>query len=247
MHLATSDNPDKNFSYYFFDEDEIEVHYVKDEGSVISLSLNDIDSSVKTAYCRIRINRVDHMLREYSKNISSIEGLLKDLLTAEISINTIRKLPRRIVGKLSKKIKLNSIKVFLMTDISTELVFQSEEIKSTRILEEDIWNDYLGIKNQKSKFRCLFPDKRIYKTVAYQWKEESKNSKGEYNTIDDYTLFVKFHRVKKAKILIGFSIMLLIGLGVVSGVLGNYSTNYINTLLDSDQTKEVSNDGKGAK
>jgi len=135
-------------------------------GCILTLEMPTINSFSSILYKRIRINKVEHIIDEYSENNFFIDGIFKKLRTVEISINTTRKLPPSIVDKINNNITLKSINFFLMTDIFTDIVFKSKDIKSSRILEEDIWNKYLGISKSVGK--------DIKKVIAYQWKVESK-------------------------------------------------------------------------
>jgi len=247
----TGEKVHKDFDYYFYDDDDIDVSYREPDGSIISLEVSDIGGS-EELYCRIRVNEVDGILRNFSKNVSFLEGLLKDLVTIEISVNSIRKLPRRVVNHISNNINLKSINMFLMSDISTEIIFHSHDIKSSRILEDDIWNNYLRLVNNKSRLRCLFPDKKIYKAVAYQWKakaeeltEEEKDSGDTVKYMDDYNLFVKFNRVKKAKKVIILSIITIIFLSIVGNLATKKVEDGINYIVEKYNTTErIENDTK---
>lgn len=135
-------------------------------GCILTLNMPTPHPFSNILYKRIRINKVEHIIDEYSENNFLIDGIFKKLRTVEISINTTRKLPPSIVDKMNDNIILKSINFFLMTDIFTDMVFRSKSIKSSRILEEDVWNKYLGISESLGK--------NIKKVIAYQWKVESK-------------------------------------------------------------------------
>lgn len=114
-----------------------------------------------------------------------------------------------------------------MTNIFTDVTFQSEKIKNSRILELDIWNSYLGIDKKDAK--------DIDKVIAYQWKDVAT----ENNYLQDYNLFVKFSLIKKQWLIFVLSILAVILLGTFSGFCGNRLTAYIdNFLVDSNETKK---------
>lgn len=191
------------------------------EGCILTLDIPQSNGSGNILYKRIRINKIETIVNEFSENNFIIDGLFKKLQTIEVSINTTRKLPPSIVDKVIDKINLKSINFFLMTDIFTDITFQSEEIKNSRILEQDIWNNYLGIDEKASK--------DINKIIAYQWKDLSEE--GKY--LQDYNLFVKFSMIRKQGLIFALSICAIILLGAVSGFCGNRLTTYVDKLETS--------------
>lgn len=200
-------------------EDSIES--VK-EGCILTLDIPKKNGSNKVLYKRIRINKIETIVNEFSENNFIIDGLFKKLQTIEVSINTTRKLPSSIVDKVINRINLKSINFFLMTNIFTDITFQSEEIKNSRILEQDIWNNYLGIDEKDGK--------DINKIIAYQWKDLSEES-NKY--LQDYNLFVKFSMIRKQGLIFALSICAIILLGAVSGFCGNRLTTYVDNLETS--------------
>lgn len=197
------------------------------KGCCLTMEIPTGHNFSKVIYKRLRINKVETIVNEFSENNFIIDGLFKKLQTVEVSINTTRKLPASIVDRIIKKVNLKSINFFLMTNIFTDVTFQSEKIKNSRILELDIWNSYLGIDKKDAK--------DIDKVIAYQWKDVAT----ENNYLQDYNLFVKFSLIKKQWLIFVLSILAVILLGTFSGFCGNRLTAYIdNFLVDSNETKK---------
>lgn len=199
------------------------------EGCCLTMDIPESYEFSKVIYKRIRINKVETIINEFSENNFIIDGLFKKLQTVEVSINTTRKLPVLIVDKIIKKVNLKSINFFLMTNIFTDITFKSEEIKNSRILELDIWNNYLGIDKKDGK--------DINKIIAYQWKDVSPASK----YLQDYNLFVKFSIIRKQGLIFALSILAIILLGALSGFCGNRLTTYVDNFeksLDKNETQK---------
>ncbi len=102
----------------------------------------------------------------------------------EFNLNTIRKLPSIIVGKLDGEYSLDSMNLFLITDMFNDFVFKSKDLKASRILENPIWNEYIGHSNSSNKM------------IAYHWKEKE---------FTDYSLFLKTTYVKRNYWLFSFN------------------------------------------
>ena len=211
----------------YFEKDHIKS--IDGGGCILRLEMPQSSPTAQnTLYKRLRINKLECAVTEYSENNFIIDGLFKKLQTVEININSLRRLPKFIVDKMNGNTNIKSVNFFMMTDIFANIIFQSRKIDSSRILEEDIWNKYLGI--DKSY-------KDIKKVVAYQWKYGGD--------IEDYNLFMKLANTEKRWLLFLFSILIVILFGIIGGYGGNKLTQCLDSYFDCNTTKNSVVTSKG--
>lgn len=208
----------KNFLYCEIDIKK-DVEIIDNKTIKLEINKNNDDNNIKTIYYRFRINKIEKIFTELKENYFWFDGFLKTIGFIEVNINSVRKLPKDIVDNL-KNTKFNSINLFMMTDNFTNFIFQSEDINKSRILENHIWDQYLSAENNKN----------INKIIAYHWKKDD---------FKDYNLFVKISYITKSKWLIGLMLVLILSLGVIGGVGGNFVTiKYLNNFNDINITQE---------
>lgn len=209
------DKQDKNFlasTSYFT---HLNIEDIESGGSVLTIDVPKLNSDIaKILYKRIRIRKLENTITDFSINNSYLEGLFKRYQTVQIKINSLRGLPKYILDKMNGNHKINSINFFMMMDVFTNLIFYSKELQSSRVLEEDIWNEFLGVTKSF---------KEIKKIVAYQWKESKVQ--------DEYDLFVKLENTKKKGLLIAGTFILIVILGIISGYLANKLTPKFDSCL----------------
>jgi len=229
FHPVEFSSTSRSFTYYEIDRDEdIEIM----QNSIIKLKINSKEG-VDTIYYRFRINKIENIFTSISENYFLLDGIFKKTGFLEVNVNSLRKLPRKIVDKLDN-IKFTSINLFIMTDNFTSLIFQSEKVNKSRILENHIWKQYLSEENSK----------KINKTIAYHWRKEEKkkNSEGidEIIPFDDYNLFVKLSYTSKNLVLLGLMIISILIVGALGGVAGNFMTKGIDGLfVDNNVTIKI--------
>ena len=212
---------------YFEKED---IKQIEGEGCLLTLKIPHSVNDVNVIYKRIRIKKLEKFVAEFSSNNFFIEGLFKKLQTVEININSLRRLPKYVIDSMNGNHKIKSVNFFMMTDIFMNLIFHSQDIKSSRILEEDTWNKYLGI--DKSF-------KGLKKVVAYQWKSEKD--------IEDYNLFVKLEKTEKRWMLFFLSILFIIFFGIISGYGGNKLTTYLDSKIADTKEQNSTVEIEGGK
>lgn len=207
----------KNFSYCKIDINK-DIELI--DNKIIKLKINKTDNDTKIIYYRFRINKIEKIFTELKENYFWIDGFFKTIGFIEININSVRKLPDNVVDKL-KNVKFDSMNLFMMTDNFTNFIFQSEDVNKSRILENHIWDKYLSKENAKD----------INKIIAYHWRKKD---------FEDYNLFVKISYITKSKWLIGLMVVLILFLGAIGGVGGNYITEKLsNGFSDVNITKKV--------
>lgn len=165
-----------------------------------------------TIYYRFRINKVAKIFTEVKENYFWLDGLFKKIGFIEVNINSVRGLPSHIVDTLCK-ISFDSLNLFIMTDNFTTFIFNSRDVKKSRILENHIWKKYLSEASNKN----------IKKIVAYHWYKEDKKD-DSIIPFKDYSLFVKLSYTTKNLILLSIMILMIVAMGTVGGIIGNYVT-----------------------
>ncbi|MEM5570053.1 hypothetical protein [Aliarcobacter butzleri] len=186
---------------------------------ILSILPTDIQG-VETVYYRIRINKLDNIFTRIKDNNFFLEGLFKDVGFVEFDINIHRRLPEIIADELSKKdFCFESIKFFYMTDTNTNIVYQSLPNNNSRLLEKHIWGDYLTKQNGK--------DVNKQKIIALFWKKTKEKNK----KISDFNLFLKLSFTLRSNLALFVAIITLLILGMVSGLLGNYLTDFIKYMF----------------
>lgn len=231
---------EKNTFHYFElnKNEDVKFKNAKDkngaEYSIITIEPTQ-KNSISTVYYRFRINKVENIIMLNNENNFIIDGLFKKVGFVEININSIRKLPSDIAEKLSDTAPIiKSMNLFLMTNSHTNFLFQSQELHASRILENHIWDDYLGNK------------RTVEKIIAYHWKQKKMFSA--------YSLFIKTIYVNKKRWLLLLMIAATLFLGAVGGVGGNFITercfdgfNFSQktvTQNSSDEHENVTNNGQ---
>ncbi|HIP26590.1 MAG TPA: hypothetical protein EYG80_02925 [Flavobacteriaceae bacterium] len=169
-----------------------------------------VDKIGKDVYLRFRINKIGNtFLKDIATNEMLLDGYEERKSIFEININMIRKLPSEIQDAIHKRMNIKLVNIFLMTDYLTDIIFESKDRKSARVLENHIWDDYIGYKK----------DDDIQKVVAYQWKKVSDSG-----AILDFNLFVKMLARDNKKIHWLKVFLFILALGVLGGVFGNLIT-----------------------
>lgn len=195
-------------------------------GSKLTISLNKKKSS-NSDYYRFRITvPLKKLTTSSNENVFIIDGLVKKVSFVEFCINSPRKLPAAITGELEAGHKIRSMNLFFMTDVLTSFVFESKKVRSTRMLESHIWNEYLG--------RTL----KDGSVIANHWKKGESGEDGFH----EYDLFVKIRRPLKAWWRIASAIAAILILGTAAGIAGNFSTKGIDSLGSDNQLAEVASD-----
>lgn len=221
-------NESKNFLYYELDiEKDIVIN--KDNTIILTVNKNGNHKDFNTIYYRFRINKVEKIFTELKENYFWIDGFFKTIGFVEVNVNSVRKLPKSIVDKLDD-VKFDSMNLFIMTDNFTNFLFQSKEVKKSRILENHIWDKYLSEENNK----------KINKIIAYHWKKEDKDETSTNIPFEDYNLFVKISYIRKDwKSWLSMVVLVLL-FGIISGVSGNYVTSKVlNNFNDMNTTRSV--------
>ena len=194
----------------------------------ISEELENNRETNTTIYLRFRINKIGKIFQDVSINKMLLDGYKEKKGIFEVNMNMKRKLPVDIKQHLKQSLHIKSINLFLITDYDTDILFESTDRKSARVLENYIWEDYVGYK-----------DINIEKVVAYQWK-----SKESQNRIKDFNIFVKTLVRDKSNWIWTIVIIFILFLGIIGGVSGNFITSkFFNGFQDSNISCEINSKG----
>lgn len=196
-------------------------------GSKLTIKLDNVTyPSPDTIYLRFRINKLDNIFRSINENNFITDGFFKKIGFVEFNINNIRKLPADIADKVSSKIKIKKINLFLMTDNFSNFLFVSKPLKGSRILENHIWDDYLN----KSK-----KDINTDKIIAYHWQENDISR--------EFNIFTKYTYTNHSKFVFCGMIFLILALGAIGSIVGNYATTrFFHNFCITNTTQEGVND-----
>ena len=210
--FKVTENGKLQFCFCKLSEGDVKIEE-KDSGTQISIEINKTNTECDKLYYRFRINKLKDIFDKINTNWVFTNGVEEDINFIEININSVRKLPSRIVDNI-QEVKIKSMNVFVITENFANLLFYSKKIYKSRVLEE-LWKDYVNITNNSN----------INKLVAYHWKQESEN-------FVDYNLFIKIsYAFKNKSFLVKMFLFVLIS-SALGGVCGNYLTKLFFALTN---------------
>jgi hypothetical protein len=205
------------FHFCKLSDQDFELEDISNGGTILNININKSNEKVKQIYYRFRINNLDNIFEESNTNWFFTNGIKENISFLEISINSVRKLPSYIVDKINV-LKINSMNIFIMTESFIDLVFKSKNIEKSRVLET-IWKDYVNGRDTN-------------KILAYHWKKKE--------SFNDYNLFVKTSYVDKSKRLIFGMFVIMLVVGAVGGMAGNFATENIKNFIKEDNNATIS-------
>ena len=210
--FKVKENEKLQFCFCKLSEGDVKIEE-KDSGTQISIEINKTNTECDKLYYRFRINKLKDIFDKINTNWVFTNGVEEDINFIEININSVRKLPSRIVDNI-QGVKIKSMNVFVITENFANLLFYSKKIYKSRVLEE-LWKDYVNITNNSN----------INKLVAYHWKQESEN-------FVDYNLFIKIsYAFKNKSFLVKMFLFVLIS-SALGGVFGNCLTKLFFALTN---------------
>lgn len=178
-------------------------------------------------YFRFRIKSASRIYEIKNENYFYLDGLFRRSAILDLNINSPRKLPNTLVSKI-KNINFQSINMFLISAGIIGFDFQNEQLKRSRILEDKGWEKYNPYNIQQKR---LTKDKK-QEYVAYHWKKDDK-------PFSEYSLFLKFQFSTKSILAILITIFIILSLGTLGGIAGNYiTTKCFNSFNDMNSSSE---------
>lgn len=185
-------------------------------GSLFQVANGNVKDSV---YFRFRVRLINDLaIRRISTitkpKLSVLLGDLNKIEIVDFRLNEARNLPFKIRSKINSTESLNVIHFFLIREAISDFKASHSNYKRCRVLETDIWDKYLGLKDTKSQY------------LIYHWKEKtdgiSTNSSTPNDFIDHFSAFAKFTSNQVSRRLVAVVLAFTFVIGVVSGVCGNF-------------------------
>ena len=155
----------KNTQFHFESINLFNNFVTLNDGLFINLNeiMKNKPTNLSNLYFRFRINlpKSNLLISSYrSKNIF-FESSLYNIEIFDFRMNEIRNLNKSLITEsINKLIDINKIHLLIMKSSNDILTLNSNELKTARVLEKNLWNEYVD-------FNIL--DKT---TIAYHWKIE---------------------------------------------------------------------------
>ncbi len=174
-------------------------------GSIIKIRIPK-ELADKKHYYRIRLKSpyVDSISHIYTPSNSLLESAFSQTELVDFRINEKRNLNRSLSERIHSEgeISFNKTHLFLMREASDDYVYSHKPPDGSRQLEADLWKGYIG------------SDYSFDKIIAYHWKETDIHY--------SFNAFVKFRYLRSNPLTIATFIVIIIILGIFSGVVANY-------------------------
>ena len=211
-----------------FDEKEIDIELLKDIGTIITIKKKVFErskantKSLEKLYFRLRINLPVTKSHCFVKKIKQKDWFLLsgfwEISFMDFRYNEIRNLPKTISRKISDTenslLKVKRIDFLLVSDISADLAGGHKPFHKSRILEPDIWSDYIK-DNIKIKNAM----------VIYHWKEIAGRKGKEF--IEDFNAFVKMRHFWCSREMVLSFVAVTLVLGALGGALEGGLVSFI--------------------
>ena len=174
----------------------------------------------KNSYFRFRIDNIEKNISEVILSDEKANPFKKSAKIIGLCINESREYPQ----KFDRILKFNEINTFVILNSSTELIESSKQVKSFRVLEDDLWKQYIG-----------FDIDSIM--IVYQFK----NKAPENLQIEGDKLFLKSLHHKKS---IWRFFVIMAAIAVISNFIYDFIKHIINfeqLMLYLDNNYKTSN------
>ncbi|EOX1290286.1 hypothetical protein RDG66_11370 [Vibrio cholerae] len=220
-----------------------ELNDKKEKGVQITFPMvlfNNKNSSDIPMYFRFRIKILDNKAVNKISNVTkptspTILGDFSRIEVIDFRINEARNLPYKIRKKVIDFQSINVIHFFLIREATSEFKVSHSDYIRCRLLETELWDKYLGLKDTKSK-KLIYHWKQ--KTSGYKSKKNNNPSSEEF--INHFSAFAKFSSNTIPKRAAGFVLLLSILIGIISGLATNYIWSSKNIAPDKEvQEKDV--------
>jgi hypothetical protein len=221
------------------DENELGV-VSQGEGTVLEIKRTALrralnNDTARKLYFRLRLtfSSIPFIKNIRPKDRYFLSGF-ESIECVDFRLNQARSIPpsieRRITGEENNQmINIRSVNFLLVTELSAELVGEQSPPHKSRILEKNIWDDYLGPEHD------MPPEEMI----IYHWKgKTAQNSSVAGSFVPDFSIFAK---VQTRKSSLGVYIFVFMVLSIFAGAGGNCFYNYVISKLHSDPCNIGSN------
>lgn len=211
-------------------KEQIKIMEINSPGSILEINLNNIsvEKDTKRFYFRIRIeacNKDIKLIDDQVKGISIFSDQFTNTEIIDFRINDIRSCSDEVRERFekSKKFNISAIHYLILRDANDIIIYNGNEI-SSRILEHDLWKDYIDGIN--------------HNMIAYHLKKKAKKcfdvSENKYvlnDYVDDFSALIRFQYQKGTKVLVFIYVLGVILLGAIGGILGNFLFELIKLYL----------------
>ncbi len=163
----------------------------------------------------------------YKSKDSKLLSRLESTEIVDFRVNEIRNLPPQICSKLKNKSFISTIHFFLIRETDSEHKLSHTEFKRCRILEKDLWDDYLSLGDKN----LSIPEQML----IYHWKEQKKNkitaetiSSTPDLYLENFSAFAKFSKTTVSFGTIIYFLLTILFLGILSGLGASYIYSLLN-------------------
>lgn len=188
----------------------------------------------------------------YKSKDSKLLSRLESTEIVDFRVNEIRNLPPQICSKLENESFISTIHFFLIRETDSEHKLSHTEFKRCRVLEKDLWDDYLRLGDRN----LSIPEQML----IYHWKEQKKKktttdqeSSAPDLYLENFSAFAKFSKTTVSASTIFYFIAIILFLGLVSGFLSGIGASYLYGWLNPTpagvccKSGEVKNEGTISK
>ncbi|MFH4813572.1 hypothetical protein [Vibrio alginolyticus] len=182
--------------------------------SSLSRTPDSSEKAISYFRFRVKLNRRENSISTiFRPKASYITSQFEETQIVDFRVNEARILPLKIREQIQEARRLTKIHFFLIREASAEYKAAHSEFKRCRILESEIWDKYLGHKNDTEKQPMLI----------YHWTKEGKYNKDakKIDSIDHFAAFSKFSSTSVTDKKIVTMFLILITFGVISGIIAN--------------------------
>jgi hypothetical protein len=192
---------------------------------------------------RLKLNdsELSKIVTKYSPTFRAVTNNHEVTETIDFRLNEPRNLPKTVSRSLRDKELIQKIHFFLIRDGREEYKLSHINYKRCRILENDLWGQYLGINSETLKEQMLI----------YHWTTKDNE------TIDHFSAFAKFSSKPVRWPQITAVLLVTMLAGIFSSLITNYLWQKIEKpvvcndnqvgLPNSNKTNEIPNSPKEEK
>lgn len=182
-------------------------------GSIVSVRIPDALSG-KKHYYRIRLKGpfIDSLSHFYTPPNSWLESAFFQTELVDFRLNEKRNLNSTLLERMRSEggdPSLAKTHFFLMREASDDYVFSHKPPTSSRRLEKDIWEEYVGDNHSFDRI------------IAYHWKEPSQHP--------SFSAFVKFRSLRCSRRTIAIFVLGVTILGIISSFIANLLFAHFST------------------
>jgi hypothetical protein len=205
----------------------------KSSGTTLSfpktlLTVNDKDGDCYFRF-RIKLDKNSKKLLgpESSPTDSWVTSHFETREMVDFRVNEPRNLPSTIRSKLNETFTFKMVHFFLIRESNSEFKLSHSDYKRCRILENDIWQNYLTLGNKKNSLDL--PEQML----IYHWTEQSKQNK----KLEHFSAFAKFTKRDVTNKQLRNVIIFVFLIGMASGLGANTVWKYGGKLIDASIEK----------